>query len=215
MSNFSREDVLRLMQLTDYDEKHSPSAHSTLNTIVTLYREILDHDTDKFLLSKGHGPLAYYATLAAAGFFPTSWIATYGQFDSPLGPHPDRMLIPGVELSSGSLGQGLPIACGVAISHKAQAKPGRIFVLVGDGEMDEGSNHEALALATARNLNNLTLLVIDNRSRSYPQAVSLSGIVRAHGWQCVSVADEPREIRAALATSNTTPKAIIVETNNE
>src|ERR671938_2086457 len=98
-------------------------------------------DRDRFLLSKGHGPMAFYAVLAAKGFIPVEHLDTFGQFSSPLGYHPDRMLIPGVEISSGSLGHGLPIAVGVALAGR------RTFVLVGDGELDEGSNWEAVQYA--------------------------------------------------------------------
>jgi transketolase len=73
---------------------------------------------NRFLLSKGHGLMAYYAVLAAKGFIPLTWLDTFGQLDSPLGYHPDRVLVPGVEISSGSLGHGLPIAVGVALDQR-------------------------------------------------------------------------------------------------
>lgn len=114
-----------------------------------------DPDRDRFLLSKGHGPMAYYAVLAAKGFIPARWLDTFGQLDSPLGHHPDRVLVPGVEISSGSLGHGLPIAVGVALS---QRQGGRTYVLVGDAELDEGANHEAIAYAGATGLERLTAM---------------------------------------------------------
>ena len=100
------------------DEKHGPSATSTLDVLWVLYDQVLrvSPDTveapgrDRFLLSKGHGPAAYYAVLAAKGFFPESWLAGFGSASSRLGHHPDRNLIPGVEIASGSLGHGLPLA---------------------------------------------------------------------------------------------------------
>src|SRR5882724_1724052 len=126
------------------DEKHAPSAHSTLDVLWVLYDRILritpdtvdEPDRDRFLLSKGHGPAAYYAVLAAKGFIPVEWLDDLGGFDSPLGHHPDNTLIPGVEISSGSLGHGLGLAVGTALGLRAQGYPeSRTFVLVGDAEL--------------------------------------------------------------------------------
>src|SRR3954452_11715133 len=105
------------------DEKHSPSSYSTLDVLWVLYDRILRitpetvnaPDRDRFLLSKGHGPAAYYAVLAAKGFLPVEWLDHTGEWDSPLGWHPDRVLIPGVEIGTGSLGHGLGLAVGTAL----------------------------------------------------------------------------------------------------
>src|SRR5437867_5610206 len=138
------------------DEKHQPSAYSTLDVLWVLYDRVLRvdpekpeaPDRDRFLLSKGHGPAAYYAVLATKGFFPMDWLDDMGSWTSPLGYHPDRRLVPGVEIGSGSLGHGLPIAIGQALGLRAQGyTASRVFVLVGDAELDEGSNHEAIAYA--------------------------------------------------------------------
>ena len=96
--------------------------------------------------------MAYYATLAAKGFIPEAWLADWASYDSPLGHHPDRVLVPGVEISSGSLGHGLPLAVGTALGLRAQGIDARVVVLVGDAELDEGSNAEAIALAGALGL---------------------------------------------------------------
>ncbi|HEX5296604.1 MAG TPA: transketolase [Streptosporangiaceae bacterium] len=164
-----------LMTLMTGDEKHGPSATSTLDVLWVLYDQILrvspgtvdDPGRDRFLLSKGHGPAAYYAVLAAKEFIPEAWLADFGSASSPLGYHPDRSLIPGVEISSGSLGHGLPIGVGVAHGLLAQglAVP-RVYVLVGDAELDEGSNSEAIVYAGAAGLPNLTVVAVDNRSSS-------------------------------------------------
>src|SRR3954469_17339446 len=107
-------------------------------------------DRDRFLLSKGHGPAAYYAVLAAKGFIPVEWLDDLGGWDSPLGHHPDRLNSPGVEVGTGSLGHGLGLAVGTALGLRAQAfTDTRTFVLLGDAELDEGSNHEAIAYAAA------------------------------------------------------------------
>jgi transketolase len=103
------EELPRLLERLTGDEKHDPSSLSTLDVLWVLYDRLLevdpssppdDPDRDRFLLSKGHGPTAYYAVLAAKGFFPEEWLDDFGAFDSPLGYHPDRALVPGVEIAS-------------------------------------------------------------------------------------------------------------------
>ena len=147
--------VERLMSVLTGDEKHSAAATSTLDVLWVLYDRVLavdpaapdDPRRDRFYLSKGHGPMAYYAVLAAKGFLDEALLPDWGSFDSPLGYHPDRTLLPGVEISAGSLGHGLPLAVGTALGLRAQRIGARVVVLVGDAELDEGSNHEALELA--------------------------------------------------------------------
>src|SRR3569623_535751 len=120
--------VSRLLTLMTGDEKHDPASHSTVDVLRVLYERVLDVSPesvrsprrDRFLLSKGHGPAAYYAVLCDRGFIPEAWLPTWGAFDSPLGFHPDRNLVPGVEISSGSLGHGLPLAVGVARGQRAE-----------------------------------------------------------------------------------------------
>jgi transketolase len=156
------------------DEKHDAAALSTLDVLWVLYDRVLridpthaeDPGRDRFLLSKGHGPMAYYAVLAARGFLPVAWLEEWASFESPLGHHPDRVLVPGVEIGSGSLGHGLPLAVGVALGLRAQRNPARVFVLVGDGELDEGSNQEAREMAAALGLDNLTVVVVHTRAAS-------------------------------------------------
>src|SRR5689334_23986084 len=112
------------------DEKHEPSALSTLDILWVLYDRVLkvdpdsvdDPERDRFLLSKGHGPAAYYAVLAARGFVDVDQLAGFGAFESPLGHHPDHVLVPGVEISSGSLGHGLPIAVGTTLGLEARGR---------------------------------------------------------------------------------------------
>jgi len=188
-------EIPRLMSLMTGDEKHSSAATSTLDVIRVLYERVLDvspetigdERRDRFYLSKGHGPMAYYAVLADRGFFPESWLADWGTFESPLGFHPDRNLVPGVEISSGSLGHGLPLAVGTALGLRAQGIGSRVVVLVGDAELDEGSNHEALELAAALSLDALTVVVVDNRSSSYAVPGRIAERFAAEGWHTVSV----------------------------
>ena len=157
------------------DEKHAPSAYSTLDVLWVLYDRVLrvtpdtvdEPDRDRFLLSKGHGPAGYYAVLAAKGFIPVDWLDDLGGPRSPLGHHPDRVLIPGVEIGTGSLGHGLGLAVGTALGLRAQGyAETHTFVLLGDAELDEGANHEAIAYVAATGLP-LTAIVIDNQSATH------------------------------------------------
>jgi transketolase len=186
-----------LMTLMTGDEKHDASATSTLDVLWVLYDQVLrvtpasvdDPGRDRFLLSKGHGPAAYYAVLAAKGFIDESWLTDFGSASSPLGYHPDRSLIPGVEIASGSLGHGLPLGVGVAHGLLAQGLlVPRVYVLVGDAELDEGSNSEAIVYAGAVGLPNLTVIAVDNQSSSYGWG---PGGIEAHfavaGWSVTRV----------------------------
>lgn len=184
-----------LMSLMTGDEKHSSAATSTLDVLRVLYERVLDvtpatvsdPHRDRFYLSKGHGPMAYYAVLAEQGFVPDSWLSDWGTYDSPLGHHPDRNLVPGVEISSGSLGHGLPLAVGTALGLRAQGIGARVVVLVGDAELDEGSNHEAIALAAALGLAALTVVVIDNGSASYAVPGRIEARFAVEGWHATAV----------------------------
>jgi transketolase len=190
---YEYDDLPRLMALMTGDEKHSSAATSTLDVLWVLYDRILDvsplmePDRDRFLLSKGHGPMAYYAILVAKGFFPESWLVEWGTFDSPLGYHPDRNLVPGVEIASGSLGHGLPLGIGTALGLRAQGLDSRVVVLVGDAELDEGSNAEAIELARALALDAVTVVAVDNRSSSYAVPGRIAARFAVNGWHAVEV----------------------------
>jgi transketolase len=188
-------DLPRLMARMTGDEKHSSAATSTLDVVWVLYDRVLrvspatvdEPERDRFFLSKGHGPMAYYATLAAKGFFDVDWLDDWASYSSPLGHHPDRALVPGVEISSGSLGHGLPLAVGTALGLKAQGLDARVVVLVGDAELDEGSNHEAVELAGAMGLEQLTVVVIDNESSTWNERGRIAGRFAHEGWHAVVV----------------------------
>jgi transketolase len=157
-------------------------------------------DRDRFLLSKGHGPMAYYAVLAAKGFVDTESLRTFARYDSPFGLHPDRNLIPGVEISSGSLGHGLPLAIGVALGLRARRNlTPRVFCLVGDAELDEGTNHEAIAAAARFGLDALTVVVIDNQSASLGWPGGIAARFAVEGWSTETVDGRDHDtIEAAL-----------------
>ncbi|MGA5816621.1 transketolase [Kitasatospora sp. NPDC094028] len=190
------EDLPALMSLMTGDEKHNPAATSTLDALWVLYDRVLRvtpataeaPHRDRMLLSKGHGPMAYYAVLAAKGFIDPAVLPSFGGYDSPLGYHPDRMLLPGVEISSGSLGQGLPLGVGTALGLRAQGLTDpAVWVLLGDAEFDEGSNHEAVAFAGAYGLDRLHAVVIDNSSATHGWQGGIAQRFAAAGWSTAAV----------------------------
>jgi transketolase len=185
-----------LMTRMTGDEKHGPSATSTLDVLWVLYHDILqvdaaypdDPDRDRFLLSKGHGPMAYYAVLAAHGFLAAEDLDGFGTYDSPLGFHPDATLVPGVEISSGSLGHGLGLAVGTALGLRLTGRStSRVVVLVGDAELEEGSNAEAIQFAGRVGLDRLTTVVIDNDSAGQGWPGGIAARFAVEGWATVDV----------------------------
>jgi transketolase len=214
-------DLPRLLSLQTGDEKHGPSATSTLDVVWVLYDSVLnvspttvsEPGRDRFFLSKGHGPMAYYAVLAAKGFFPVDWLRDFGGYDSPLGHHPDRNLVPGVEISSGSLGHGLPLAVGAALGLRAQGIGSRVVCLVGDAELDEGTNAEAIAFAGAAGLGNLTVAVVDNRSATWGWAGGIETRFAGESWEANRVDGRDHDaLRAALVRRfDDTPSVVVAE----
>ncbi len=148
---------------------------------------------DRLLVSKGHAAAAVYASLAEAGFFPTSWLDTYCQDGTRLAGHVSHQGVPGVEVSSGSLGHGLSLGCGMALAGKVDAAPYRVFVLLSDGECDEGSIWEAALFAPHHRLDNLVALIDYNKIQSFgtvKEVLDLEPFAdkwRAFGWSVVEV----------------------------
>ncbi len=150
---------------------HIGGEFSVIDILATLYLHTLDvtpetlddPDRDRFVLSKGHAAAALYTTLAAAGFIPPEQLDTFMQPGSDLNGHPARTKLAAVEASTGPLGHGLPIAVGTAIAGKLDGSPRRTFVVTGDGELQEGSNWEAIMTAGHHGLANLCLVVDRNR----------------------------------------------------
>src|SRR4051794_29773727 len=144
---------------------------SVTDILVTLFGAVLDvdptdptrEDRDRFILSKGHCAGALYATLAACGFFPRTELATFMAPLSMLNGHPDRKKVPGVETNTGPLGHGFPVAVGCALAARLRGLDYRTFVVLGDGELQEGSNWEAAMTAAHYDLDNLTAIVDRNR----------------------------------------------------
>jgi transketolase len=143
--------------------------------LAVLYSKILHIDPtspdwpnrDRFILSKGHGAAIVYAVLAERGFFPLEYLDTYCQDGSKLAGHITSHAVPGVEVSTGSLGHGLPIGCGLALAGKRDSRPYRVFVMLSDGELDEGSNWEAILFAPQHQLDNLIVIVDYNKIQSF------------------------------------------------
>ncbi|WP_298210542.1 transketolase [Ferrimicrobium sp.] len=194
--NFGYEDLTNLIRLMTGDEKHEASAHSTLDVVWVLYDSVLrvnaasleDPMRDRLVISKGHGPMALYAVLAAKGMIPIDELVAYGRYDSALGWHPDRLRIGAIEVSSGSLGHGLAIAVGIAYGLRlCRLLTPRVFCLLGDGELDEGSVHETIALAGRLHLDNLTAVVIDNESATYGWPGGIARRFEVEGWRGVTV----------------------------
>ena len=216
----SYDDLPDLLTRLTGDEKHDWSALSTLDVIWVLYDRVLrvdpddtdDPARDRFLLSKGHGPAAYYAVLAAKGFLDPDELDRFGAFDSILGYHPDRMLVPGAEISSGSLGHGLPIAVGMTLALDAQERGGRVVCLVGDAELDEGSNWEAVQLAGRLGLGRLTAVVVDNRSSTYHWPGGIDARFAAEGWAAERVdGRDHAALERALSQTGDRPGLVVAE----
>ncbi len=150
---------------------HIGGEFSVIDILVTLYLHSMnttpdnldDPGRDRFILSKGHAAAALYTTLAAAGFIPVDQLSTFMQPESELNGHPARTKLAAVEASTGPLGHGLPIAVGTALAGKIDGSARRTFVVVGDGELQEGSNWEALMSAGHHRLENLCVIVDRNR----------------------------------------------------
>ena len=216
----NHEQLAALMNLTDGDKKHDPSAYSTTAVLSALYNHILHYDPanpksedrDRFIMSKGHGPLALYAIMAHKGFFPASELTRFLQWDGILGGHPDRNRIPGVEASTGSLGHGFPMAIGVALGLRAKKNNRRVYVLIGDGETNEGSVWEAVLLAGDLGLANLTAILIDNRS-STRNLGDVAAKFRLFGWQgeAVNGRSEPALVQALSTPAADRPSLVVAE----
>jgi transketolase len=176
---------------------HIGSSLSMADLLAVLYGGALHVDPaqpdwperDRFILSKGHGAAAGYAALAEAGFFPTEWLETYCEDGSLLAGHLTRGA-PGVEFSTGSLGHGLPVGAGVALAARADSSPARVYVLLSDGELDEGSNWEAILFAAHHKLDNLVAIVDYNKIQSFGSVAEvlrldpLAEKWRSFGWAC-------------------------------
>lgn len=171
-SNKVRQQVINM--IANAQSGHPGGSLSAVEIMSVLYSKILKtcpewknssdfDDRDRFVLSKGHASATLYAVLADCGYFDESELMTFRKLHSRLQGHPSFGCLPGVEVSTGSLGQGLSMACGMALGLKLDKKPSQVYALLGDGEMQEGQIWEALMHAAHRELDNLTIIVDRNR----------------------------------------------------
>ena len=201
-------------------EGHVPSALSILNIIYCIFLEDLkDFDLEprdfSFILSKGHASLGLYAVLAEAKFFSDDWIHEFGEFNSNFGGHPDRNKVNGVLASTGSLGHGLPIGVGMSLAHKARGTKEAVIVLIGDGELNEGSNWESLLIAHHHALSNLIIIIDQNQSSDRAiRMENLSEKFNAFGMQTFEIDghDHKQIISTVFSKESKTPKVVIANT---
>jgi transketolase len=204
-------------------EGHIPSAFSILDILFVLYDHVLkfnnkdplDSKRDRFILSKGHGSLGLYAILANKKFFDKKHLETFGQFNSILGGHPDSLKVPGVEVSTGTLGHGFPTAVGVALGLKIKKNPASVYTLIGDGESNEGTIWEAALLASHHKLDNLICIIDHNHSTD--RAVSVDDLekkFKAFDWATLTINghDHSKILKALKLPHRGKPLAIIANT---
>jgi transketolase len=206
---------------------HIGGDYSVTDILATLYGRVLRvdprrpewADRDRFILSKGHAAVSLYSTLALSGFFPIEWLDTFTGPLSALNGHPNRNKVPGVETNTGPLGHGFPVALGCALAAQLQRSDRRTYVVIGDGELQEGSNWEAFMYGGHRQLTNLTVIIDRNRLQQGDRTENTNSLdpldakVGAFGW-------EPRVIdghdldalHLALTSPSDRPVAVIAET---
>jgi len=219
-----RQDVIRMQQRGT----GVGSALSAVDLLVVLYFDTMffphstHPDRDRFILSKGHAAAALYSVLAHKGVIGAELLPGFLTDNSPLTGHPVRGSLPGIEVSSGSLGHGLPLAVGMALAAKMDEKPYRVFVLLGDGELQEGSVWEGAALAARLRLDNLVMLIDVNGLQGYDRVDAimpndaLAAKLLAFGWQVEMIDghDHPAisQSLAACPLAPVRPTALIART---
>ena len=223
-----RRDVIRMI----YGSKdgHIGAAMSIVEMLVVLYSKILKIDQrdlsnkerDRFILSKGHGCVSLYSVLARRRFFPMDELEKFCTRNGILGGHPDHNKIPGVEVSTGSLGHGFPMGVGFAMAAKLEKSHRRVFCVVGDGECNEGSTWEAAAIASHQKLDNLVVILDNNEMQSSGSAVAVQDPHdlklkwSAFGWETLDVeGHDINKIYGALIKcplSKDRPAALIAHT---
>jgi transketolase len=200
---------------------HLPSSFSMIELTLAAYT-VMRHDPaapgwperDLFILSKGHASLGLYCVLAQLGYFPPADVEQFGAYLSPFGCHPDRHKVPGVEASCGSLGHGIGIAVGAAMGMRIKRSGRRVFVLIGDGEANEGSVWEAVMVAADQRLSNLSILYDHNRSQTRCLQIP-NPTERFSAFGCATVevdGHDEAEVVAALGAPASTVKVVVGRT---
>ena len=208
---------------------HIGSTMSLVEILRVLFDDVMTFDPslpmsprrDRLILSKGHGCIALYVILADKGFFSREELTTFCRYSSTLGGHPERGHVPGVEASTGSLGHGLAIGVGMAYAARLSNSPHHVFVVMGDGELDEGSVWESALAAGHHRLDNLTVVVDYNKLQSYGPVAEvwdlepLTAKWSAFGFECTEVdGHDVAALQKALSLPNSgqRPRAIIAHT---
>jgi len=206
---------------------HIGSALSVIDIVSVLYGRVAnvapdrtsDPDRDIILISKGHSASGIYAVLGNAGYFPLEWLDRYCVDGAPLGGHVTAHGIPGVEFSTGALGHALPYGVGIAIASKRDGNARRVFVVLSDGECQEGSNWEAAMLASQHRLGNLTAIIDRNRLQILANTEEISSLEpfadkwAAFGWEVVDVDGHDHDaLEAAIGAAHEQPRVVIANT---
>ncbi len=221
-----RRDVAKMMHKAY--SSHIGGCYSVTEILVALYFEILNidpknprkDDRDILLLSKAHSSPALYAVLSKKGFFPKEILDTYYQDGGKLPGHLDKEAVPGIEFSFGSLGHGLSVGVGMALANKRMNNPGRVFVILGDGECNEGSIWEAAMFAPHHNLSNLTVVIDYNKIQSFGatnEVINQEPIFdkwKSFGWKVLEIDghDHQALLDAFNSPHENLPKMIIAYT---
>lgn len=214
----ARRNVVRMIETGH--SGHLGGAMSAIDLITALYFDIMNVDParpdwperDRFLLSAGHKAMGQYGVLAERGYFDPALLQTYGAMMTALGGHPDMHKLPGVEGNTGALGHGLSISVGAALGLRLAGTTARVFTVMGDGELPEGSNWEAAAAAAHHKVDNL-IAIIDNNGLQISGPVAqvmnmapIAGKFEAFGWAAREInGNDMTEILAALDTAPFTP----------
>lgn len=209
---------------------HVGTSLSMVELLTVLYGEVLRvdpkipdwPDRDRFILSKGHGSAAYYAVLAETGFFPIAWLDTFYQDNSLLAGHATHSHVPGIEISTGSLGHGLSVATGMALAGKRGGAGWRVFCLLSDGECDEGSTWEPILFAPQHQLDNLIAIVDYNKIQSLGTVEEVMDLEpfadkwRAFGWSVKEIdghnLDDVKAAMGQIPFEDGKPSCIIAHT---
>ncbi|OGL41504.1 MAG: hypothetical protein A3C43_01220 [Candidatus Schekmanbacteria bacterium RIFCSPHIGHO2_02_FULL_38_11] len=214
-----RKDILRIAQLSGHG--HIPTCFSIIEILYTIYSTI-KHDPknpswkerDIFILSKGHAALAHYCVLAEFSYFDKKRVETFGSFMSDLGCHADRLKVPGIEASTGSLGHGIGIAVGIALAIRIKGENRKVFVLIGDGESNEGSVWEAVMVASHLKLDNLTIIYDNNMSHSRGlQITNPAERFKSFGCEVVEVnGHDIDKLKKEITKKSDTVRVIVADT---
>jgi transketolase len=221
--------VATLKSLTDLGFGHYGGSMSVVETLAVLYGDVMRIDPgdpdwkgrDYFVLSKGHAGPALYSTLAIKGYFPQEELSTLNQNGTKLPSHPDRLKTRGVDATTGSLGQGISIAGGMALSHKLAGRSNRVFCIVGDGELNEGQCWEAFQFIAHHKLNNLTVFIDWNKQQLDGEldeiicAFDLHEKFTAFGYDVVTVKGDDipglLDVVKPVPVADTRPRLVILD----